>query len=104
MKHFNPRWLLGLAMLAVSMCLPGCSCDDLEGTYTDAENVIKVELKDDNRVYITLGDLGSKAGEYEVDDDRVIIKVDGDTTVLTRKDDGSLDGGMMFGTLKKTDD
>lgn len=104
MKRFSPRWLLGPAMLALSLCLPGCSCDGVEGTYTDAENVIKLELKDGDRAYITMGDLGSKAGEYEVDGDRVIVKMDGDSAVFTRKEDGSLDGGMMFGTLKKTDD
>jgi hypothetical protein len=31
------------------------------------------------------------------------VKIGGDSNVLTINDDGSLDGGMMLGTLSKKD-
>jgi hypothetical protein len=101
MNRFFGHCLMAAVVCVGLLTLSGC--DDFEGTYTDSENIVKVEFKDGEKVYVSLGDLGTKAGTYEIDGDRVVVKIDGDTTVLTRKDDGSLDGGMMFGTLKKED-
>jgi hypothetical protein len=92
-----------MAAVVVLGLLTLSGCDDFEGTYADAEGIVKIEFKDGDKAYVTLGELGTKAGDYERDGDRVIIKIDGDSTVLTRNDDGSLDGGMMLGTLKKED-
>ncbi len=103
MDRIALRWVVALPMVLCCLLLPGCSCNGVAGTYTDSEEIVKVELKSDGKAYVSLGDLGTNAGEWEQDGDRVIVKIGGDSTVLTRKDDGSLDGGMMFGTLKKVD-
>ena len=95
------RWIAAMAMVCGCLLLPGCSCDSVPGTYTDSEGVVTVELKSDGKAYVSLGELGTNAGEWEQDGDRIIVKIGDDSTVLTRNDDGSLNGGIMLGTLKK---
>ena len=98
------RLIAAAAMVCACLLLPGCSCDSVPGTYTDAEGVVSVELKSDGKAYVTLGELGTNAGEWEQDGDRIVVKIGGDSNVLTLKEDGSLDGGMMLGTLKKKEE
>ena len=96
------RWRLrASALLACGLLLAGCG-DGYEGdTYADSEGAVTVEFKDENRAYVRLGGLGEREVGYKVDDDRVVLESPDGNIVLTRKDDGSLDGGMMFGTQKK---
>jgi hypothetical protein len=37
----------------------------VEGTYSDSEDAVKVELKGDGKAYVSLGDFGTTAGEWE---------------------------------------
>ena len=93
-----------VAAVATAVCLTlALGCDGVEGTYADAEDAVKIELRDDGKAFVTLGAIGTRAGEWEEDGDRVILKIDGESTVLDVNEDGSLDGGMMLGTLKKKD-
>ena len=57
-------------------------------------------FKSGGKVELKLGDLVHEA-DYTVEGDKVTIKYGGDITVLTIKDDGSLDGGGILGILKK---
>ena len=88
--------------LAVSVCcVVSLGCDGAEGTYSDAEDEVKVELRNDGKAFVSFGEAMTTAGEWEEDGDRIILTLSGDTTVLTRNDDGSLDGGMLLGKLTK---
>ena len=100
-KYFRAS-LAAAAVTLASLALGGCG-DGYEGdTYADADGGVSVQFKDDNRAYVTMGPLGSREVGYKVDDDKVILEgPGGDNMVLTRKDDGSLDGGLLFGNLKK---
>jgi hypothetical protein len=58
----------------------------------------------------TTGDSGyvsqfgmQKEFTYEIDGDRVIVKVEGDNAVFTIGDDGSLDGGGLIGKCVEID-
>jgi hypothetical protein len=90
----------GLVLAVCCVLLGGCG-DAVEGTYTDSESAVTIELRGDGKAFVSLGTLGTNAGEWERDGDRVILNVGGESSVLTINDDGSLDGGMMLGTLKK---
>src|SRR5690606_411929 len=95
------RRLVAVVMTCACLLLPGCMCNSVAGTYADSEHAVTIELRSDGKAFVSLGDLGTNAGEWEQDGDRILLKMGSDTTVLTRKDDGSLDGGIMLGTLRK---
>ena len=101
MRNALNRTALAAALLSAGLFLAGCG-DGYEGdTYTDSEGGVTVEFRSGNRAYIDLGGIATSEVGYEVDGDRVILETPDGNSVLTRRDDGSLDGGMMLGTLKK---
>ena len=81
--------------------LIGCGNGYEGDTYADSEDAVTIEFKSDKEAYVSLGEVGTTTCEYEVDGDKVILKNEGGNLVLTRKSDGTLDGGLMFGTLRK---
>jgi hypothetical protein len=59
----------------------------------------KLSFRDNGKVYITMSLFGVQvaetAGEYSVDDDKVIITANNQTTVFTLNDDGDLESSML---------
>jgi hypothetical protein len=96
--------LLIIAFVALmALTIPGCPSGNPSGKYQDDSGAVSVEFKSGNKAYVTLP-IGTTQCDYEVDGDKITLKMPGDkggNVVLTKKSDGSLDGGMMLGTLKK---
>jgi len=83
--------------------IPGCPSGAPSGKYQDDNGAVSVEFKSGNKAYVTMP-FGTTQCDYEVDGDKITLKMPGDkggNIVLTKKSDGSLEGGMMIGTLKK---
>ena len=59
----------------------------------------KLSFRDNGKVYISVKmfgqQLGETAGDYTVDDDKVIVSANNQTTVFTLNDDGDLEGSML---------
>lgn len=82
--------------MAAALALPGCG--RMSGTYQD-EGGSKIEFKGDN-AYISIFPAPTMQAEYEIEDDKVIIKVSGESMVLTRNGD-KLEGGPFGMTFIK---
>ena len=88
------RILLICAVLLLAACGSG-----IEGTYTDPTGVAKYEFESGGKVYMSL--LGVKVEQkYEVDGNHIKIMTSSGTQILTRLDDGSLEGPLGI-KLKK---
>ena len=102
---FNPphstrarRRAAALGMLLVaSLALVGCG--GMSGTYEAKNNEGKIEFKGD-RAYVSITPAPTMVGEYEVDGDKVIVKVNEQSMVLTRRGD-TLEGGPFGMTFVK---
>jgi hypothetical protein len=64
----------------------------LSGTYTSGNGYLAIEFKS-RRALMTMP-TGTAEAEYRVERDRVILRHAGGSVILTRNDDGSLDGPM----------
>lgn len=92
MSACRPLVLVAVLLLA--------GCDPMSGVYTDDEGAASIEFKGKKAFIGT--PLGKFECEYVVDGDNVTLKnFNGSNLVMTKKSDGSLDGGLLFGTLKK---
>ncbi|HLK55419.1 MAG TPA: hypothetical protein VKU00_02580 [Chthonomonadaceae bacterium] len=92
MKKVSFRTLLHLAMLTlVIFTLTGCT-SRLDGKYETANSMMTVEFKGDKAYVGAL--VGQVETTYEIKDDKVTLKYNGENLVLTRNSDGSLDGPM----------
>lgn len=88
-------------MVAFGLTLAGCGDGFSGSTYAD-EGGTKVEFRSGDKVFVTL--IGTTMeGTYKVDGDKVTLipAGGGGNLVLTKQDDGTLDGGLMVGKLKK---
>lgn len=85
------------ALLLSATLLAGCG-GGISGTYASSEGGMSIRF-DSGKAYVTtLG--GTVQTGYEVDGDKIILKSPQGNLVLTRNDDGSLQGPM--GTLTKS--
>jgi hypothetical protein len=84
---------LALVLAAATGCHPGPS-----GKYESANGAMSVDFKGDKVFLGTM--MGEVEGTYEVKDDKITIKYNGDNVVLTRNSDGSLEGPMGKMTKK----
>lgn len=97
--------ILGNAVLAVTfaaalICLSGCTAS-IEGTYSNANGTIVLDLKSGDKASLTfLGE--TKSCFYKQAKDQVSVVCEGDTTMFTRHEDGSLTGPGGVGVLQKT--
>ena len=88
---------VGLLMTCLSYgCSSGPSGDyggDNCGLYD------KLSFRDNGKVYITVKmfgtQMGETAGDYTVDDEKVIVTANNQTTVFTLNDDGDLESSML---------
>lgn len=84
------RAAAALVILLAVAFLTGCG-KSMSGTYEDTGSASNIEFKDGGKVYVTL--MGATAaGEYEVDGERIILKTNGQSLVLTQHGD-TLEGG-----------
>jgi len=84
-------------MLLLTACGSG-----LSGQYSDKSGIMQYDFKTDGKVYVTTLGIQS-AGEYEIDDDKLIIKGNNGNMVLQIKEDDTLIGPMGL-VLSKTED
>jgi hypothetical protein len=84
-------------MLLLAACGSG-----LSGQYTDNAGIMLYDFKSDGKVYVTTLGIQS-AGEYEIDDDKLIIRGNNGNMVLQIKEDDTLIGPMGL-VLSKTED
>jgi len=90
--------LLGVLAATISLSLVGCK-DGVSGTY-QGQGGDTIEF-DGSKVYVTMSPAPTLAGEYEIDGNKVILKVGGQSLVLTRNGD-TLEGGPFGETYTKT--
>jgi hypothetical protein len=89
-------------LMAAAACLALAACDDgVSGTYAGNENSFleKLEFNSDKVDVTGFGE--TKQGTYEIDGDKVMITIGGETQVFTRGDDDCLDGGLVLGKYCK---
>lgn len=89
------------AALILTLTVLAAGCERMAGTYqAQGDSRDTIEFKGD-KVYITISPAPTMVGEYEIDDDKVILTIEGSGgqhLVLTRKGD-SLEGapfGKVF--------
>jgi len=75
-------------MLLLTACGSG-----LSGQYSDNSGIMQYDFKTDGKVYVTTLGIQS-AGEYEIDDDKVIIRGNNGNIVFQIKEDDTLIGPM----------
>jgi hypothetical protein len=78
----------------------GCSSNRVDGVYTNATGALTIEFRD-GKAYLTMGPMLSEPAPFEQKGNQIIIKTGGDTIVLTRNSDGTLQGPGMIGILRK---
>ena len=91
---------LALTLAVTLICLSGCT-PSIEGTYSNANGTIVLDLKSDDKASLTfLGE--TKSCFYQQAKDQISVVCEGDTTMFTRHEDGSLTGPGAVGVLQKT--
>lgn len=85
------------AVLAGVLMLAACG-KNLDGVYKDDLGIQKYEFKRNGVVYVTT--MGStREADYVVEDQKVKITSDGDTTIYNLNEDGTINGPLGM-TLK----
>jgi hypothetical protein len=95
-KSLCRKILVSLLITASTGCSSGPS-GDYGGD--DCGLFDKLSFRDSGKVYISMKmfgmDMGETAGDYSVDDRKVIITANNQTTVFTLNDNGDLEGSML---------
>ena len=79
-------------MAGLTLLLTACG-SGLSGEYSDKAGMLQYDFRSDGKVYMTT--LGIQvAGEYEIDDDKVIIQGSNGNMVFELRDDGTLAGPL----------
>jgi hypothetical protein len=98
MKNTFTRKMMTLFALAFfTAAMTGCT-PKLDGKYQSADGTMSVEFKGDKAYIGTFA--GQVEAEYEIKDDKVILKENGQNVVLTRNSDGSLESPLGKMTKK----
>ena len=91
------------ALITAGLVLLLTACGSgLSGQYSDNSGIMQYDFKSDGKVYVTTLGIQS-AGEYEIDDDKLIIRGNNGNMVLQIKEDDTLIGPMGL-VLSKTED
>ena len=86
-------------LLTLLFLLAGCS-SGLSGKYSDENGLMSYEFQSDGKVFMKM--MGMQfAGEYEIDEDKVIVKGPNGNLVFDRE--GDILKGPMGLELKKTE-
>jgi hypothetical protein len=85
------------AVVALALLVSACG-GGLSGTYSGKDTGFLDEMTFRSGGEVDLTFMGmTKVGQWKLDGDRVTITIGGETNVLTRGDDGCLDGGGLIG-------
>ena len=90
---------IGVGLLVIFLS-SGCSSGP-SGDYggKDCGLYDKLSFRDNGKVYISIkmfgAQIGETAGDYTVDDDKIIVTANNQTTVFTLNDDGDLESSML---------
>jgi hypothetical protein len=89
-------WLIPLVVLVSGGCSSGPS-GDYGGE--DCGLYDKLTFRDNGKVYISMKmfgmQMGETAGDYIIDEDRIIVTANNQSTVFTLNDDGDLESSML---------
>ena len=92
---------LGIGVCALGVALSGGCSSGPSGEYggPDCGLFDKISFRDNGKVYISMKmfgmQMGETAGDYSVDDEKVVVTANNQTTVFTLNDDGDLEGSML---------
>jgi hypothetical protein len=102
---FLKGWRLASMKITITaglmLLLTACS-SGLSGQYSDNSGIMQYDFRSDGKVYVTTLGIQS-AGEYEIDDDKLIIRGNNGNMVFQIKEDDTLIGPMGL-VLSKTED
>src|SRR6266542_6903354 len=87
----------GTLLAAMLAAFHGCG-QKPEGTYQSATGVLSVEFKS-GRAYLTMQPAGPVEVPFDIEGDRVTLRVGGEKLVFTRHRDDSLEAPAPVGTL-----
>ena len=90
-------------LLGLTLTLSGCGGGLSGEKYAEEGGKDGIEFKSGDKAYITMMGHTIEA-EYSVDDEKILIKANGQSLVLTRHEDGTITGLPMVGTLKKKEE
>lgn len=97
----NPVRKMVFAISLVIILTGMSACNSVVGTYSNPNGTIVLDLKSGGKASLTL--LGeSKPCTYTQEKDQITVDCEGDKTVFTNHDDGSLTGPGAVGVLKKS--
>lgn len=104
-QSMRANWLPTSATVLLGLTLILSSCGDgLSGEkYVEEAGKDGIEFKSGDKAYVTIIGRTIEA-EYSVDDDKILVKVNGQNMVLDRHEDGTITGLPMSGTLKRKED
>ena len=93
----NRRFILAVGALSLGLSLVSGCASRLSGTYENDSGAISVEFKA-SKAYVTML-AGTLEVDYQVKRDKIILTNHGGNVVLTRHEDGTLEGPM--GRMKR---
>lgn len=99
----NPRRLKDMIFLLVLVLWCAACGSKVQGTYSNANGGIMLELKSGDQATLTIAG-EARACTYKVDGNQLALDCKGDKVVFTIHDHGSLTGppGSFIGALRKT--
>ena len=103
MDTFVRNIVMGAAAAAVALTLTGCGGSVDGSTYQNANGMILVEFKSDGKAFTSLNGMTATC-KYKQDSKTITMECEGDKTVFTLNDDGSLSGppnGFLARLTKK---
>ena len=92
MKAIGKMSLTAMAMALLCLSAAGCGVKVQGHTYAGPGNVVTVEFQEGGKAIASVGPLMSSSCTYTQSGKQVSLVCEGDTTLLTIADDGSLNG------------
>lgn len=90
--------LFHATLLASALALLSGCARKPEGTYQSANGTLSVEFKS-GRAYLTMQPASAVEVPFEVEGDRVTLRVEGEKLIFTRTKDDALEAPTPIGTL-----
>jgi hypothetical protein len=89
--HAILRYAVGSGIAAACLTLIGCGGSVSGSTYQNANGMIQVEFKSGGKAFTSLSGM-TTACTYKEETKKVTLECEGDKTIFTLNDDGSLSG------------
>jgi hypothetical protein len=101
--HAYLHYAAGSGIVAACLTLAGCAGSVSGSTYQNANGMIQVEFKSGGKAFTSLSGMTTSCS-YKEESRKVTLECEGDKTVFTVNDDGSLSGpptGFLARLTKK---